>query len=135
MNRILCCVAVSLLSVLYAMGFSTNGIEAAMAVNNRQNDITIQCPTQISYRIEAVPQWEAGFHGIKLLKFEDASVNGRMLICNYSANSGSVRDSSFLIREMPAGYVCKTERVYGARNWVFICKRAVAPIKTKPKSN
>ena len=108
--------------------------DSDMSLKKRQNDITITCPTQISYRIEAIPQWEAGFHAIKLLKFEDASVSGRMLTCNYSANSGSVRDSSFLSREMPAGYICRNERVYGAKNWVFVCKRAVAPIKIKPKS-
>jgi len=135
----LCC---SLLCVL----FLSSAVECSFAftpprshdkrtpANSRQNDITIACPTQISYRIEVIPQWEAGAHGIKILKLEDATVSGRILSCNYSANSGPVRDSSFLIREMPAGYICKTERVYGAKNWMFTCKRAVAPIKIKPKA-
>ncbi len=139
MNRItkttLCCIALCVLSLSSTVfGAFGNGNDAEMRINNRQNDITITCPGQISYRIEAVPQWDAGLYGIKLLKFEDATVSGRILTCNYSANNGSVRDSSVLMREMPAGYVCKTERVYGAKNWMFTCKRAVAPLKTKPKS-
>ena len=138
MNRILCCLALGLLllssSMLYASGPSMHGTDAETLSNKQQNDITISCPTQVSYRIEAVPQWEAGFHGIKLLTLEDATVSGRILTCNYSANIGSVRDTSMLTREMPAGYICKSERVYGAKNWMFTCKRAVAPIKIKPKS-
>jgi len=109
--------------------------DGKMSITRRQNDITIACPTQITYRIEAVPQWEAGFHGIKRLTLEDATASGRILTCNYSGNTGSVGGVSMLTREMPAGYICKSEQLYGAKNWMFTCKRAVAPIKIKPKSD
>ena len=84
-----------------------------MSVSIRQNDITITCPTQVSYRIEAIPQWEAGFQAVKRLTFSDAAVTGRTLVCNYSVNNGSATDSSVLMQEMPAGYICKSERIYG----------------------
>jgi hypothetical protein len=142
MNRItkttLCCFTLCVLSLSLVAEIvcasSTAGSDADMPIKIRQNDITIACPTQISYRVETVTGWDAGFFGTKLLAFEDASVTGRILACNYSANKGSVRDSSTLTREMPAGYICKSESVYGAKNWMFTCKRAVAPIKIKPKS-
>lgn len=137
MNRILCCLALYLLSlsltVLSASGLSTNGTGVEKPVNGRQNDISIICPTQISYRIEAVEQWEAGFHAVKRLTFADAAVTGRTLVCNYSVNDGSARDSTVLMRETPAGYVCKNDHVAGSKNRQFLCKRAVAPIKIKPR--
>ena len=123
-----------LLSSECLFAFAAARGDRKMSITKRQNDLTIACPTQISYRIESVPQWDAGYFGLKVLPFEDATVSGRMLTCNYSVNKGSTRDSSMLTREMPAGYICKSERVYGAKNWGFTCKRAVAPIKIKPKS-
>ena len=143
MNRItktvLRCFTLCILSLWLApeciYASSTDGSDADMSINIRRNDMTIACPTRISYRVEAVPGWDAGYYGIKTLTFEDASVTGRLLACNYSVNKGSVKDSSTLTREMPAGYVCKSESVYGAKNWMFTCKRAVAPIKIKPKSD
>jgi hypothetical protein len=117
------------------LAFTTAGSDTKMSLTKRQNDITIACPTQVTYRIDANPQWEAGFHGIKRLTLEDATASGRILTCNYAAASGGVRDSSMLSREMPAGYICTSNRVYGAKTWAFTCKRAVAPIRIKPKAD
>ena len=125
---------VLLVSSAYVFASSTADTDGELSVRKRQNDITIACPRQISYQIETVSPWDAGMHGIKILKLEDATVSGRVLSCNYSANKGSVRDSSMLTREMPAGYICKNERHPGAKTWTFLCKRAVAPIRIKPKS-
>ena len=97
-----------------------------------QNDITITCPGRITYQVQPIAEWNAGMYGIKQLKFEDAAVTGRILNCNYSANNG---DSSTLSREMPAGNICKNDFHAGSKNWQFLCKRAVAPIKIKPKSD
>ena len=131
---VLCVLLLS--SALECVAFPTASVsDAKMSLNKRQNDITIACPTQVTYRIDANPQWEAGFHGIKRLTLEDATASGRILTCNYAAASGGVRDSSMLTREMPAGYICKSERIYGAKTWAFTCKRAVAPIKIKPKAD
>src|SRR5215203_2680535 len=138
MNRItkttFCCLALFVSSLSAAAERVSAGSHPDMSINIRQNDITITCPKQISYRVEAVSGWDAGYYDLKVLMFEDASVAGRMLTCNYSANKGAVRDTSMLAREMPAGYVCKNDRVHGAKNWSFTCKGAVAPIKIKPKS-
>ena len=138
MKTTLCCFALCILSLSFAAqgvsAYSTPGSDADMSINIRQNDITITCPKQMSYRAEALAGWDAGYYELKILMFEDATVAGRILTCNYSANKGGVRDTSMLAREMPAGYFCKSERVHGAKNWSFTCKRAVAPIKIKPKS-
>jgi len=143
MNRItrtiFCCLALCVLFLSpvpeRVFASSAGGNKPEKAVNKRQNDIAITCPAQVSYQIEAIPQWEAGFYGTKRLVFEDAAVSGRMLTCNYAAKNGSTRDSATLMREIPAGYVCKNDYHAGAKNWQFLCKRAVAPIKIKPKSD
>ena len=138
MNRItkstVCCFALCVMALSSAEFSWAMGGDAEMSVTKRRNDMIISCPTQLSYRVESNPGWDPGYYAIKVLVFEDATVSGRMLTCNYSVNKGSARDSSMLTREMPAGYVCKTELIYGAKNWGFACKRAVAPIKIKPKS-
>jgi hypothetical protein len=103
-----------------------------MSVRNRRNDITITCPDRITYQIQPIAAWNAGMHGIKVLQFKDATVNGRILYCNYSASNG---DSSTLLRDMPAGYVCTTDSRPNFKNWGFVCKRPVPPIKIKPKSD
>lgn len=103
-----------------------------LAVRSRQNDITITCPDRITYQIQPIAAWNAGIHGIKVLQFKDATVSGRVLYCNYSAGNG---DSSTLLRDMPAGYVCTTDSRPNFRNWHFFCKRPVPPIKIKPKSD
>jgi hypothetical protein len=100
----------------------------------KQNDITITCPAQIDYHAQAIAEWNVGFYVIKRLMFEDASVAGRTLTCNYSANSGGTRDSSMLTRDAPRGYIC-TVRPNVNKNRQFDCKRAIAPIKVKPKTD
>ena len=97
-----------------------------------QNDITITCPDRVTYQAQSIPEWNAGMHSIKQMKFVDATVAGRTLNCNYSGPGGG--DWSVLMREMPAGYICTTDHPYGTKNRQFLCKRAVAPIKIKPKS-
>ena len=98
-----------------------------------QNDITITCPDRVTYQAQPVAEWNAGMHSIKQMKLVDATVAGRTLNCNYSGPGGG--DWSVLMREMPAGYICTTNRVYGTKNRQFLCKRAVAPIKIKPKTD
>jgi len=142
MNRItkasFACLGLLILSLSFATECAAASLAASgdedMSLNIRQNDITITCPKQMSYRAEALAGWDAGYYELKILMFEDATVAGRILTCNYSANKGGVRDTSMLAREMPAGYVCNSGSVSGAKNWSFTCKRAVAPIKIKPKS-
>lgn len=87
MNRLiqitLCCLALCVMH-MSAAEFSLAGGDAEMSVSKRGNDITIACPTNLSYRVELNPGWDAGYYGIKILPFEDATVSGRMLTCNYS---------------------------------------------------
>jgi hypothetical protein len=100
-------------------------------INNLQNEITITCPDKVTYQAQSIAEWNAGMHSIKQMKFVDATVSGRTLNCNYSGLGGG--DWSVLMREMPAGYICTTDRAYGTKNRIFLCKRAVAPIKIRPK--
>ena len=114
---------------------ATDLLRAELPVSSpvTQNDITITCPDKVTYQAQAIPEWNAGMHSIKQMKLEDATVSGRTLNCNYSGPGGG--DWSVLMREMPAGYICTTNQVYGTKNRQFLCKRAVAPIKIKPKTD
>lgn len=133
---ILCALVLGASHITWATGLAYGRSLATgpekMSARKTQNDITITCPGRITYQVQPIAEWNAGMYGIKQLKFEDAAVTGRILNCNYSANNG---DSSTLSREMPAGNICKNDFHAGSKNWQFLCKRAVAPIKIKPKSD
>ncbi len=111
------------------------GPRDGMTVAVRQDNITILCPEKISYQIlPAGDQWDAGFYGMKKLVFSEAAIDGRLLSCTYSANNGMTRDTSTLNKAMPNGYICSLYIANSTKGHHFECKRAVAPIRVKPKS-
>ena len=97
-------------------------------------DISITCPAQITYQIQPIAEWDPLLYGLKKLPFAEAEVDGRTLRCNYYLNNGLARDFSTLSKEIPAGYICTVQKTVN-KNRQFACKRAVAPIKIKPKSD
>ena len=135
-SAMLCILIIAALCLTQAVDLahaeSFDGGPGKTSASARQNDVTITCPARVVYQAQAIPGWNPGIHSMKHLAFVDANVSGRVLYCNYSATSGS--DGATIMREAPAGYICTTDVQYGYKNWQFTCKRAVPPIKIKPKS-
>ena len=92
-------------------------------------DLVITCPADVMYQIQEIPDWDAGFSGLKRLAFESASADGKNLYCSYQSGG----QSSILMRPLPRGYVCEVGNS-GGKNRQFVCKKNVPPIKIKPKN-
>ena len=124
-----------LIVVAALISVSVTGVSGSPDAHSGQpsspQDISIVCPAQIEYRIQPIADWDAALYGIKRWAFDDAVVVGRTINCTYSATNG---DSSTLTRPMPAGYIC-TVLPSVNKNRQFNCKRAVPPIKIKPKTD
>jgi len=130
--KILSCFLIVVAALISASAMRVSGgpDEHSQRSSNSQ-DISIMCPAQIEYRVQPIADWDAGLYGIKRWAFDDAVVVGRTINCTYSAING---DSSTLTRPMPAGYIC-TVLPSVNKNRQFNCKRAVPPIKIKPKTD
>jgi hypothetical protein len=130
--KILNCFLIVVAALISASGAGVSGSpDSHSGRSSSPEDISIVCPAQIEYRIQPIADWDAGLYGIKRWAFDDAAVVGRTINCTYSAING---DSSTLTRPMPAGYIC-TVLPSVNKNRQFNCKRAVPPIKIKPKTD
>src|SRR5215203_1471855 len=130
--KILNCLLIILAGLISASAMRVSGSRDAHSLGpSNPQDPSIVCPAKIEYRFQPIADWDAGWYGIKQLAFDDAAVVGRTLNCTYSASNG---DSSTLVRQMPAGYIC-TVLPSVNKNRQFTCKRAIPPIKIKPKTD
>lgn len=115
-------------SAFTSVSYSENGMPNIKPVKDKKlTDLIINCPAEVVYQIQEIPDWNAGFSSLKRLTFEKASSDGKNLYCNYE----SAGQSSLLIRPLPPGFICGDP---GGKNRQFVCKKNVPPIKIKPKN-
>lgn len=87
-------------------------------------EMSLMCPTEIEYQIVPIADWNATLHSKKRLLFDNATAEGGTVYCTYSANNGVTKDSSTLMKKMPAGYVCEVYNS-GSKSRIITCAQSV----------
>lgn len=123
-----------MLLVMFTSAVTVQGtVDRELSSRGDPQDVTITCPSSVTYELRSIDGWNSGMDGMKRIAFESASAQGRTIFCTYEVNNGLNRVSATLQKPMPLGLVCAVY-IAGSKSRSFVCRRPI-PLTIKPKSN